>query len=47
MIDCQMCGKGARVLVYRWKEYHRVKVQSLICIKCVDAHDLSVKAETK
>jgi hypothetical protein len=45
MKACEMCGKDARVLLYRWREYYRVKVRLLICTKCVDVHDMSLKGQ--
>lgn len=45
MIACETCGKAVRVLVYRWREYHRVQARLLVCIKCADVHDMSLRGQ--
>jgi hypothetical protein len=46
MIACEMCGKPVRVLVYRWFKYDNgEQKRSLICTKCVDVHDMSLKGQ--
>ena len=47
MIACEMCGKPARVLLYRWRKYHRVQVRLLVCMKCADVHDMSLKGQAR
>jgi protein-arginine kinase activator protein McsA len=46
MIGCEMCGRPARVLVYRWyKHDNGEQVRSLVCSKCADVHDMSLKGQ--
>lgn len=46
MIACEMCGKGARVLIHRWYKYDNGAQERIqICVKCVDIHDMSLKGQ--
>lgn len=45
MIACELCAKSARVLVYRWRDYHRVQARLLVCLKCADGHDMTLKGQ--
>ena len=46
MIACEMCGKAVRVLVYRWYTYDSgEQTRSLVCTKCADIHDMSLKGQ--
>ena len=47
MIACEMCAKPARVLVYRWyKHDNSEQARLLVCTKCADIHDMSLKGQT-
>jgi len=47
MTGCELCGKPARVLLYRWFKYDNgEQARLLICTKCVDVHDMSLRGQT-